>query len=305
MQKEGIICIVRDDSLWKGCIVKLEKSEKTFIASSPIIFSKRTDCLEEDWENVLKEFDKEFTKVPGHEHDNYYFCDERRAFFILNDVIEEKERKAYADAWLADWHISHEKLRELNEEYKNAFCTLEEQDPKAAGVINVKFEKYKKKSAGLDWQSYYLKKLEGLIHKTNVLNSLVLSGKNLEKSDIEKLRNMKNVPPEDSEYNRSNERKFLDNLERVSHMSASYAFVLAEKYKVYKERTFSPTNYQSKRDVLRGWRLNKLNNSIWEDIRKMSEVERDLKIAKEYAPGGKKALEAQKSFEELAKKTQI
>lgn len=298
MQTPGIICLTRNDDLWKDNVVRLEKSDKTFIADAPILFSKSTKYLEEEWKELIQEFDKKFSRV-GETWENYYIVNIREAILVLEDTIGKKERKEYAEAWLDNWGESHRELRRLTEDYENAFFSLQMEEPFLAAMMQEKFAKYKKDSVGLDWQQYHLNQLRGLVQLTKEWTELAIKNEPFTVKDIEVLKSIKNLPEEDSNYVRNGEKVWLERLSYVATTSPLCARVLSQKYRRYKNKVFASTSEERRRDFIRGWRLNELNSSILDVLSLLQKTKRKVEEEKKYAPGGEGALEAKKHFESL------
>ncbi|BAU79901.1 hypothetical protein A9K97_gp450 [Tokyovirus A1] len=295
----GLICLTHNDKLWRENVVRLEKSSKIFIADAPVLLTKRTENLEEDWKNVIQEFDKKFTKVPGHEWLNYYFADIKSAILTLHEVIDERERREYARLWVDNWGKSHQKLRKLTKEYEEAFLALWTQEPFLSSLMEKKFAKYKKKSIGLDWQQHYLKKLKRLVRLTEEWIKLSQENSPFGEQEISLLRDIKNLWEEDSTYVQQGEKTWLLRLGEIAKISPSCAHVLSQKYIKYKRTIFRPTSNEKRRDFIRGWKLNKMNSAISDDMSLLRATKKRVEIEKKYAPGGEEASKAKEHFESL------
>nr|WQM86875.1 hypothetical protein [Marseillevirus cajuinensis] len=299
MQNPGIICLTRNDSLWKDNVVRLEKSDKTFVADAPILFSKRTKYLEQDWEDLIKEFDKKFSGVEEYTWENYYIADIREAMLVLDDIVGGRERREYAREWLDGWGESHRELRKLTEEYESAFFSLEMEEPFLAAMMQEKFKKYKKDSAGLDWKRYHLDKLKELIELTKKWTDIAVKNEPFTVKDFNALESIKNCPEEDSDYVRLGEKVWLERLSYVAQISPLCARVLSEEFRRYKNKAFMPTASEKRRDFTRGWKLNELNSSILNILSLLQKSKVKIQEEKKYAPGGEGFLEAKKHFEGL------
>nr|WQM86857.1 hypothetical protein [Marseillevirus cajuinensis] len=296
----GLICLTHNDKLWKENVVRLEKSSKTFVADAPILVTKRTENLEEDWDNVIQEFDKKFAKVPDHEWLNYYFADKKSAILTLHEVIDERGRREYARLWVDNWGKSHQKLRNLTKEYEEAALVLKTQEPFLSSLMEKKFAKYKKKSIGLDWQQHHLKKLERLVRLTEEWIELSQENNPFGEQEISSLRDIENLREEDSAYVQRGEKTWLLRLEEIAKISPSCAHVLSQKYVKYKRTIFWPTPGEKRRDFIRGWKLNKMNSAISENMSLIRATKERVDIEEKYAPGGEEASKAKEHFESLA-----